>query len=562
MLFRRASAAIVLGILAMTGCAKELNDSEVRFETLRDGYLAKYRTLQIKTDKAWWVASTTGDKEAFKRQELAQNALVELHSDRDTFAQLKALKKSRDVHDPVLRRELDVTYRAFLPGQADPELQKRIIATETQVERIFNTHRSKVGDKELTENDVRDILSGSTDSAQAEKAWKAYMAVGSKVEDKLRSVVKLRNELAHKLGHRDFYAMKLDVQEVDEDDLLSLFDELDNLTREPFAELKAEIDQARAKRFGISVAELRPWHFGDLFFQEAPATEGADLDEVYRKQDLLALTKRYYKGLGMEVEDILERSDLYEKPGKSSHAFATDIDRAGDTRILCNLKPSLRWMDTLLHELGHAVYDKYIDRDIGYILHTASHSITTEGYAMMMGAMAKKQEYLTKVVKLSPGEAGQYVQAAKRSLRAEKLIFSRWAQVMVRFEHGMYTNPDQDLGKLWWDLKKRYQLLNPPGNVSRPDYAAKIHVVTVPVYYHSYMMGDLFASQVQHHIVTKVMGAKDDGSSCFFDSKAAGDYMKKEIFGPGNLYPWNELTRRATGEALTPKYFVRQYVEQ
>ena len=163
---------------------------------------------------------------------------------------------------------------------------------------------------------------------------------------------------------------------------------------------------------------------------------------------------------------------------------------------------------------------------------------------MMMGAIAKKQEYLTKVVKLSPGEAAQYVQVAKRSLRAEKLIFSRWAQVMVRFEHGMYTNPDQNLGKLWWDLKKQYQLLNPPRNVSRPDYAAKIHVVTVPVYYHSYMMGDLFASQVQHHIVTKVMGQKDDGSSCFFDSKAAGNYMKKEIFGPGNLYPWNELTWR------------------
>lgn len=562
MVFRRAFTAIVLGILTMTGCAKALNDSEMRFQTVHDGYLAKYRPLQIESDKAWWVASTTGEKEAFEQQEIAQNALVELHSDHDTFAKLKALKEAGDVHDPVLRRELDVMYRAFLPGQADPELQKRIVATETEVERIFNTHRSKAGDKELTENDIRDILAGTTDSAQAEQAWKAYMAVGAKVEDKLREAVKLRNDLARKLGYRDFYQMNLDIQEVAEDDLLSLFDELDNLTREPFAKLKAEIDQSRAKRFGISVAELRPWHFGDLFFQEAPAMEGADLDEVYRNQDLLALTKRYYKGLGMEVDDILARSDLYEKPGKSPHAFATDIDRAGDTRILCNLKPSLRWMDTLLHELGHAVYDKYIDHDVAYILHTASHSITTEGYAMMMGAMAKNQEFLTKVVKLSPGEAAQYVQAAKRSLRAEKLIFSRWAQVMVRFEHGMYTNPDQDLGKLWWDLKKRYQLLNPPPNVSRPDYAAKIHIVTVPVYYHSYMMGDLFACQVQHHIVTSVMGKKDDGSSCFYDCKAAGDYMKKEIFGPGNLYPWNELTRRATGESLTPKYFVQQYVQQ
>jgi len=562
MTLRSMFATFGLGILVMSGCAKKLTDAEMRFATLRDGYVKDYRPLQIESDRAWWVANTTGDPAAFKRQERSENALVELHSDHDIFAKLKALREGGGVDDPVMHRELDVMYRAFLPGQADPALQKRIVALQTEVEQIFNTHRSEVDGKKLTENDVRDILATTTDSTKAEKAWKAYMAVGTKVGAKLRQAVRLRNELARKLGYRDFYAMKLDVQEIDEKELLKLFDDLDDLTREPFAKLKARIDKDRAKRFGISVADLRPWHYGDLFFQEAPPMGGADLDAVYRKQDLLSLARRYYKGLGMDVDDILGRSDIYEKPGKSSHAFSTDIDRKGDVRVLLNLKPSLRWMDTLLHELGHAVYDTYIDRHVPFILHTASHSITTEGYAMMMGSMAKRQEFLTKVVKLSPGEAAQYVQSAKRSLRAEKLIFSRWAQVMVRFEHGMYTNPDQDLGKLWWDLKKRYQLLNPPQDVSRPDYAAKIHIVTVPVYYHSYMMGDLFASQVRHHIVTDILGEKDDGSSCFYDSKAAGKYMKKEIFGPGNLYSWNELTRRATGERLTPKYFVQQYVEQ
>lgn len=288
--------------------------------------------------------------------------------------------------------------------------------------------------------------------------------------------------------------------------------------------------------------------------------EGADLNDVYASEDLLALTKMYYAGLGMDVQDILDRSDLYEKPGKSPHAFALDVDREGDIRILCNLKPNLRWMDTLIHELGHAVYDKYIDRQLPFTLRTPSHSITTEGYAMMMGAMAKNREYLTKVVGLSPEKAERYVEAARRSLRAEKLIFSRWAQVMVRFEHGMYSNPDQDLGRLWWGLKKKYQLLTAPEDVHRPDYGAKIHVVTVPVYYHSYLMGDLFASQVHHRIATGILGLEDPGSTCYFDSAAAGDFMKREIFEPGNRYAWNELTKRATGEYLTPKYFVEQYV--
>ncbi|MFQ5410668.1 MAG: M2 family metallopeptidase, partial [Phycisphaerae bacterium] len=389
MIHRISHIVCVSAMILMTGCARQPTEAEMKLTTLRDEYLAVYRPLVIQKEKAWWDASTTGNDADFKRQADAEKELVQLHGDHETFAKLKALKEGGDVRDPVLKRQLEVMYQEFLPAQADQDLQNRIVGLQTEVEKIFNTHRSKVGERELTENEVRDILASTADSCEAEAAWKGYMAVGAKVEKNLQEVVRLRNEQARALGYRDFFALSLAIQEIDETEFLELFDELDRLTREPFAELKARIDAERAAHFGIVVAKLRPWHFGDLFFQEAPEMKGADLNEVYAKQDLLALTKNYYGGLGMEVDDILARSDLYEKPGKSSHAFATDIDRVGDVRVLCNLQPNLRWMDTLIHELGHAVYDKYIDPKLPFLLRTASHSITTEGYAMMMGAMAK-----------------------------------------------------------------------------------------------------------------------------------------------------------------------------
>lgn len=561
--FRRVTLlAAAMGCLAVAACQRPLTESEMRFKTLHDDYAAKYRPLQIEKESAWWNAATTGTAEAFEKQEQADKALVALHSDTETLAKLEAFRAAGDVTEPLLARELEVMYRAFVPAKADRELQNEIIAIQTEVEKIFTNHRSEVDGKALTENEVRDILESGTDSAQAEKAWKGYMAVGAEVADKLHAVAKRRNEMARKLGYRNYFIMQLAFQEVDEKELIDLFDELDALTREPFTKLKGEIDVIRAKQFGISVAELRPWHFGDLFFQEAPPLDDVDLGAVYADKDLLAITKAYYNGMGLEVDGILGRSDLYEKPGKVSHAFAADLDRAGDIRILCNLQPNLRWMDTLVHELGHAVYDEYIDPGLPFILRTASHPITTEGYAMMMGAMAKNEEFLRKVVKLPPDEADRIVAAAKRSQRAEKLIFTRWTQVVVRFEQSMYDNPDQDLGKLWWDLKKKYQLLNPPADVSRPDYAAKIHIISVPVYYHSYMLGDLFGAQVRHTMATKVCGLPPDTTTCFLDSKAAGDYMKREIFAPGNRYSWKALTERATGEPLTAKYFARQYVER
>lgn len=537
-------------------------NADQAFDAVYSRYLAKYKPLTIEAGKAWWEASITGDKAAFDRREVADNKLIELHSDTETFKTLKALRDGNKITDPIKRRMLDVMYWEFLPGQADPELQKRIVASETEIERIFNTHRGKVDGKEVSENDVREILGSTKDSDKAKQAWLGFVSVSRKVADKLRETVRMRNELARKLGFEDYYEMKLAAQEIDEADLLRVFDELDILTRDAFADLKRDIDTQRAAHFGIDVRDLRPWHMGDIFFQEAPPLGGANLDEVYASEDLLALTKKYYKGMGLEVDAILSRSDLYEKPGKSSHAFATDINRLDDQRVLCNLKPNLRWADTLIHELGHAVYDQYINHDLPFILCTPSHSITTEGYAMMMGAMAKNPEFLTKVVGLSDADAAKYVAAARESLRAEKLIFSRWAQVMVRFEHGMYNNPEQDLAKLWWDLKRDYQLVNPPEDATMPGYAAKIHVVTVPVYYHSYMLGDLFASQVNDTIARKVIKTDNVRETAYVGSTDAGDFMRREIFGPGNRYNWRELTERITGKPISPEFFVRQYILQ
>ncbi len=530
------------------------------FKQLRDDYVAKYKPLSIESETAWWVASTTGDQAAFDKRKEAQGKLVELHTNKERFNKIKTLMDSNAIKDPVMARELDAMYRNHLSGQADPELQKQIIALETEIEQTFNAHRGTANGKELTENDIRKILSDSKDSKEAEAAWKAYMQVGDKISGKLAELVKLRNQLAKQLGFANFFEYRMKLQELDGAELVKMFDELDTLTGPPFAQLKKDIDTAMAARFSIKPDDLRPWHFGDLFFQEAPSTEGVDFDAVYKDKDMLAITKDYYTSMGLPADDILARSDLYEKPGKSQHAFCTNLNRDQDIHVLANLKPNAYWADTLVHELGHGVYDKYISKDVPFLLHEAAHSLTTEGYAMMEGAMTKNEDFLVKAVKVSPGEAAGLAQAARKALRAEKLIFARWAQVMMRFEKGMYENPSQNLGDLWWSLKKRYQLLNPPETTNRPDYAAKVHVATVPVYYHSYLLGELFGTQVHAYMAKNIVGIDDPAKTSFYGNTKAGDYLKEKVFGPGSLYPWNELTKRATGEPLSPKAFAAIYV--
>ena len=120
-----------------------MSDAEREFAALHEAYLAKYKPLAIKSEKAWWTASITGSDEAFEARKQAENALVELHSDKETFARLKSFKESSQVKDPVLHRVLEVMYNEFLPGQADVELQKRIVALEADVE-LVNERASKI----------------------------------------------------------------------------------------------------------------------------------------------------------------------------------------------------------------------------------------------------------------------------------------------------------------------------------------------------------------------------------------------------------------------------------
>ena len=100
---------------------------------------------------------------------------------------------------------------------------------------------------------------------------------------------------------------------------------------------------------------------------------------------------KFYAGIGLPIDRVLARSALYEKKGKSPHAFCTDIDREGDVRVLANVKPNEQWASTMLHEFGHSVYSSInIPTTLPYPLRAEAHILTTEGVAMMFERMSKK----------------------------------------------------------------------------------------------------------------------------------------------------------------------------
>src|SRR6478672_10067857 len=56
-------------------------------------YIDKLRPLEIAANRAWWDANITGKDEDFARKEEAQNRIDGLLSNKQAFAEVKAIKQ-------------------------------------------------------------------------------------------------------------------------------------------------------------------------------------------------------------------------------------------------------------------------------------------------------------------------------------------------------------------------------------------------------------------------------------------------------------------------------------
>jgi peptidyl-dipeptidase A len=497
---------------------------------------------------AEWEAAVTGSDRAIAGLKDTQTAYIRFWSDPELLQTAIQLQEGGQTADGLLARQLKLIELTAGKNQEDEATIQRLTEVEARVRRRYYNYRARVDGRELSDNQVDELLKHSRDSIQLQQVWEASKQVGGQVAADVRELARLRNAAARSKGYRDHFHRSLLLDEIDEQELLRLFDDLERQSQAPFTRLKGQIDAALSSRFGLEQQQLRPWHYGDRFFQDGPQIGELDLDSLVADRDIERLALATYKGLGMDVGAILSRSDLYPRPGKNQHAFCIHIDREGDIRTLNNLQPTHRWVETLLHELGHGVYDHYLDPELPWLLRAPAHTFATEAVAILMGSLAFDPEWYAGVLGVPEDRAQDLADSALREQRAQKLIFTRWCLTMTHFERLFYGDPEADLDSIWWQCVERYQLLQRPDGRKAPDWAAKIHVALVPVYYHNYQLGQLMAAQLRTRL--------EETAGGIVGRPAAGRWLIERVFSSGASLDWRALIERATGEPLNPRHFI------
>ena len=536
--------------LNQEGLIKFIGDYEKRIEPMATSY-----------SQAQWDAYTTGKSEYFELSTDLSLKIDSLYQQRSHFDFLRDLRDKNIISDPQLNRQLDILYTEYLKRNINPELNKKITELTSKIESVFANYRTMYNGKTYSDNQVTLILKEEKNNDFRREIWRAQKGLGNKVAEDIIKLTKLRNQAAVELGYQTYYDMAMDTRELDASEVEAVFEELYRLTEQPFSIIHQNIEKVFSNRYGIDPSQIRPWHYEDLFAQGAPAIFEIELDSYYKDTNIPQTAQTFFTSTGVPVADILNRSDLYEREGKNQHAYSFCIDRKQDIRILCNIVPNERWMETMLHELGHAVYDKYIDQSLPFTLREPAHSFTTEGIAMFYGSFSSNAGWMQRALGISKREKENIEKVTRANLQLSKLIFARWSMVVLNFEKNLYFNPDQDLNTLWWDLVEKFQFIKRPDEPLGAEWATKIHIPTYPVYYQNYQLGELFASQVLNYIAQNFY---DDDMPIediiFWNNKDAGKYLVDHIFRPGKSLPWNDMIEKATGEPLSAKYFVNQYI--
>jgi peptidyl-dipeptidase A len=172
---------------------------------------------------AIWESATTGSKEAGEVEKDAQTAMMQFWADTQRYADAKRLDEEQEGNGPEESRQIRLIHLAAAKAQQDEATIEKLTELETKLRQAYYNYRAEIDGKEVSDNELDNILSQSDQSDVVQEAWEASKQIGEQVEENVRQLAKVRNDAAQAQGYRDHFHKSLLLNEIDEDELMSLF---------------------------------------------------------------------------------------------------------------------------------------------------------------------------------------------------------------------------------------------------------------------------------------------------------------------------------------------------
>lgn len=518
----RVVLLLFLILLVIMSCQEAQISREQVLMTL-DSLQHKLEWLDYRIAQESWDLHATGssDSLAFYRG-LSERVVADAGASRTLSA------GGSLVDDEIDSRRLDIISGIMLIARVETASAVRRLRDSLNV--IQNQFQPIFDGTPVNVKRLRDILSKSSDRSRRERAYRAWCSSGDGIDDGLATLFRLRNQEAKRAGFNNFFAMSFSANGMAISEHVMLINHLDSLSNEPY---RAVLDRIQRK---LGRDNLKAW---DIDY--AYADVHTDADKHFPADSQLAIIKRSLTGLGFDIDKLPIYFDPIDSAAELPFAEIYPIRPPYEVRILIHSVDGLESTQELMKKIGQAIHLSQITQNQQLFIYRMDPD-WIEGMGQMFASLLMRPSWLIEYA----GMSASLAEGLSEARHDEGIVKLRTQLLQMMFEYQAYLNPDQDLGKLYWDLYEQYLML--PRHDEIQPWAGIVELTSHPIRLQQHLIADMIAAQ------SAVSLEKAYGE--MIDNSMAGSFLVQNYFRFGARYSWRDLLKRGTDEELNYQYLL------
>lgn len=564
-------ALSVLILLTNCGVNKE---KQKEVQTWLNEYNKKWQDLVTVSSEAQWLLNTQiveGDTITEKKATDADEAYSKYTGSKEVVAKAhEYLKFEKDLTPLQVRQLKAILYMAGNnPEVAGDLVKKRIDAQNAQTKALFG-YKFMMDGKELSANDIVDILTTETNVEKRLKVWNTSKEVGKVLKDGLVNLQSLRNQTVTPLGYKNYFDYQVSDYGMTQDEMRDLCRKLVKEVWPLYRELHTWARYNLAEKYKQPVPDMLPAHWLPNRWGQDWSTmvnvEGINIDDSLKKRGpewIVTQGEAFYTSLGYPKlpKSFYDKSSLYpygkdSKVKKNSHASAWHMDYDKDVRSLMSIVPNTEWWETTLHELGHIYYYiSYSNPDVPIILRNGANRAYHEAFGTMIGLASMQLPFLQQY-NLAPKDVKTDQTQVLMKEALNYVVMLPWAAgTMTEFEYDLYAQnlPKDQYNARWWDIVARCQGIVPPTARGEEycDAATKTHINDDAAQYYDYAISGVLLFQFHEHIAKNIL-KQDVHNTNYYGNKEVGKFLT-DVMKTGATVDWREDMKKHLGSDVSAK---------
>ena len=567
----------IAALILLLGCINEKQQSEKILRHYIEKKEGLIRNYSIESAVALWNATVSGNDNDYQKvidvemeftrsnqstpeyfsPDRISSVSRNIFTNEEDFQILKKLKYSGLITDTLLSRQLTVLYHAYMGSQIGAEKYQNLLSTEVNLWQSSDS-KIEINGHKYGLYQIDSLRKATIDTTILKSIFESVQNRGTLIAPNIIKMVKERNAFAANFGYPDYYHLALEIKDQTSEKLKLFLDEIELKTRTPYMEAKRVIDKMLAKRYRIENTSLPPWCYKEDQSSYLPNFFKDKMDSLYINIDPIAKAATFFEGIGIPIQDVINNSDLKYRQGKSTATSMINIDFKNDIRLISNIQNTHEGMFRMMHLGGHASHYKSISDSVPYLLKNANSAIG-EGVSKFFERLTINYTWLKTEVYITPNKQKEYQLICQHMQSVDGIFRCRYMLMLTDFERSIYNDPNQNLDLLWSNLNKKYLVINYSPKNNSCYWATNKYATNLSCTIHNLLLAEIFAAQLQHAIETNVL-KKTNG--VYSNNKAVGKYLIDNLYRYGDLYPWYELIKKATGEPLKPDYYINMITEK